>query len=149
MQKNAKSKRKDAEKAAVWFVYEHMDVVVHAKSIQTKWQRVDFFGSDVMGKKINGQTVYIQVTAGQDSAINARKRKLEAIPWDSRDIVLLLQLKQRQDLVNERKKQWFFKVWQYRVNITGERLWEAWEKPVEIPKKWFKAYKKKETNHVY
>lgn len=138
---NAKSKRKDAERAAVWFAMEHLGTVIYRKAIQAQWQKVDFFGSDIVAKYKNGVTVYIQVTAGQDQAITARKRKLEAIPWHYEDKVYLLQLKQRQGVVNARRKEWFFKVWEYAIGIGNERTWELWPDPVSIPSKWFKSYK--------
>ena len=139
---NAKSKRKDAERAAVWMAYEMFNAVRHAKSIQTKWQRVDIFGADVASKDKDGRITYIQVTAGQDSAIRARKKKLEKIPWHFSERVILIQLKQRQEVVNARRKEWFFKVWEFICRSDGHRKWEFWPKPVSIPSKWFKSYHK-------
>jgi len=141
MQKNAKSRRKDAEKAAVWFAYKNFNAVAHVKSIQTKWQRVDIFGADVASKDSTGAVTYIQVTAGQDSALNARKHKLEKYPWHSTDRVILAQLKQRNEIVNARKKEWFFKIWEYKLK-NGQRIWELWSNPILIPREWFSSFKK-------
>ena len=138
---NAKSRRKDAEKAAVWLAYKKFGAVEHVKSIQTQWQRVDIFGADVASKDIWGKVTYIQVTAGQDSAVNQRKKKLEKHHWHSTEQVILVQLKQRQEVVNARRKEWFFKMWEYKLN-NGHREWFLHSEPINIPKEWFKAYPK-------
>ena len=137
---NAKNKRKDAEKAVVWMAYEMFNAIEYVKSIQTKWQRVDIFSADVASKDKDGKVTYIQVTAGQDSAISVRKKKLEKIPWHYSERVLLVQLKQRQEVINARRKEWFFKVWEFMPDVGGHRNWELWTDPVNIPRKWFKSY---------
>ena len=77
---NAKNKRGDCERAAVHFAYEILGCVITRRAVQTKWQKVDFFAADVVGKRPDGTHVYIQATAGQYSAVTARRRKLEKIP---------------------------------------------------------------------
>ena len=138
--KNAKSKRNDAERAAVNFAHKHLGCVVTRRAVRTQWQKVDFFAADVVGKYDDGSHVYIQATAGQHSAVTARRRKLEKYPWHSTDTVLLLQLVQTEDPANARKKLWFFRVHEYVLDGYS-RAWETYEDAVPIPKEWFKAYR--------
>jgi len=146
---NAKSKRSAAERAAVHYAFS-IGCVITRKAIRTKFQSVDFFCSDIVGKKADGSHVYIQVTAGEYEAVRQRKRKLESIPWHDSDTVLLLQLIQEPDPVNAKRKLWFFRVHRYyhhalTVSATTTAkispFWQTDEKAVEIPKEWFKARK--------
>ena len=133
MRPNPKTKRADAERAAEWFAHEVMNCIVTRRAVRSQWQKVDFFGSDIVGKKSDGTYVYIQATAGQDSAVSIRKRKLEKIPWGSFDRVLLVQLRSTEDPANARRKLWFFRVHELR---DGE--WSTWKNAVEVPRGWFK-----------
>ena len=143
---NGVTKRKDAEKATVWFAYKKLGAVRHVKSIQTQYQRVDIFSTDVASKDKTGAVTYIQTTAGKDQAVFARRKKLEKVPWHESERVLLAQLKQRQQIVNARKKEWFFKIWEYKLNNDGNREWVLWDEPISVPKEWFKAYKSEEND---
>lgn len=138
--KNAKSKRNDAEKAAVWYAREELECVKTRKAIRAKYQAVDFFGADVVGKRADGSHVYVQATAGQDSAVTARRRKLEAIPWHSTDSVYLVQLRQTEDPANARRKLWFFRVHEY-VLMDDWRDWVTHETAVSVKREWFTAAK--------
>lgn len=140
---NAKAKRGDAERAAEHYAVHIHNCVVTQRAVRTKWQSVDFFGADVSGKRIDGSHVYIQATAGQYSAVTARRRKLEKIPWHDTDTVELVQLIQTIDPANARRKLWFFRVHYYR-SFLADREWETMDEAVPIPREWFKAYKEQE-----
>ena len=145
--KNAKSRRMDAERAAVHAAYKLFGCVVTRRAVRTQWQKVDFFASDVVGKKEDGSHVYIQATAGQNAAVTARRRKLEKYPWHITDLVLLFQLVQTEDPASARRKLWFFRIHEYVLDYderTLERSWETYEKAEPIPKEWFKAYKEED-----
>ena len=144
---NAKKKRGDAERAAEWYARAIHKCVITRKAIRTQWQSVDFFASDIIGKKADGSHVYIQATAGQNSAVTARRRKLEKIPWHESDTVELVQLIQTEDPANARRKLWFFRVHYYHKLIEPDpirRKWKTKDEAVPIPKKWFKKYKEGE-----
>jgi hypothetical protein len=96
------------------------------------------FGADCMGKKPTGHYVFVQVTAGQNSQVTKRRRKLEEIPWLDSDDVQILQLISTEDPANARKKLWFFRVHHYYHNSIG---WQTARKAVPVPSEWFKAYK--------
>ena len=136
MTPNAKNKRGDAERAAEWYARKIHGCLVTRRAVRTQWQSVDFFGSDVVGKKADGRHVYIQVTAGQHSAVTTRRRKLEEIPWHYTDTIELLQLIQTIDPSNARRKHWFF-----RVHYYDGVLWDTKDDAVQIPREWFKAWK--------
>lgn len=139
--KNAKSKRPEAERAAEHYALKVLKCVITRRALRTKFAKVDFFASDIVGKKDNGEHVYIQATAGQDSAVTSRRRKLEVIPWHFTDTVLLVQLIQTIDPANARRKKWFFRV---HVFNQSEKKWSTLDEAVEIPKDWFKAFREEE-----
>ncbi len=134
MKKNPKSKRREAEVAAVHYCHEVLDCVKTVKAVKTQWQRQDMFACDVLGKRADGSLCAIQVTAGQDQAVTARKRKIEKIPWHKNDTVELLQLRYE---MKGRTKAWYFKVWSYDGILD---LWCLYDN-VEIWKEWFKVRK--------
>lgn len=139
---NAKTKRGDAERAAVHYCHEEMKCVITRRAIRTKFQSVDFFAADVVGKRADGSHVYVQVTAGGASAVTARRRKLEVIPWHATDKVQLLQLIQTEDPANGKRKLWFFRVHIYAGDVlSGVRLrhWTTMVQAVPVPREWFKA----------
>ena len=137
--KIAKSHRNEAENAAVWLAYEKLKAVKHVKAIRSQWQRIDIFASDVIMKEKNGRVTYIQVTTGQNSAVNTRKKKMEDIPWTKDETVLLIQMKERKDPINERRKEFIFKIWEYKLN-NNKRNWKVWPEAIIIPREWFKSY---------
>ena len=155
MKKKAKSKRADAERAAVHYAHSIGCVLTH-KAVRAQWQKVDFFGSDVMGIMKNGKKVFIQATAGQYSAVSTRRRKLEKVPWHHTDKVLICQLISNKDSnsqliitkkpMDKRRTYWFFRIHEYKFQINyvsgKNRVWETKKEAVEVPKEWFKAYKK-------
>jgi len=135
---NAAAKRGDAERATVHYAIHVHKCVVTRRAVRTQWQSVDFFAADVVGKKEDGSHIYIQTTAGQHSAVTARRRKLEKIPWHSTDTVELLQLIQTIDPANARRKLWFFRVHWFE---TFSKIWMTKDEAVPVPKEWFKAWK--------
>lgn len=144
--KNAKSRRADAERAAENYVHETLNCVVSCRAVRTQWQSQDMFASDVIGKRKDGSCVYIQATAGQYSAVTARRRKLEKIPWMDSDVVQVVQLIQTENPANARKKDWWFRVHIYLLYVGGghERRWHTLDKAIAVPKEWFKAFKNRE-----
>lgn len=140
MKKNAKSKRTEAERAAEHYAIKTLGCYDTIRAVRTKFQHQDLRGGDVIGFNGDGDVI-IQVTAGQDSAVTARRRKLEKIMWRSFDRVLLLQLVQTEDPGAGRKKLWWFRVHEYRLIIKSPREWITHEAAVPIPREWFKAYK--------
>lgn len=138
--KNAKSLRSTAEKACEWYARVICGCVLTRRAIQTKFQSVDFFAADCVGKRPNGSHVYIQATAGQNEAVRVRRRKLDVVPWHDTDTVLLLQLTQTEDPANRRKKKYFFRV--HVRTLAG--IWIVEEDAHEIPREWFKAWKEQQ-----
>jgi len=139
MLKNPKSRRGAAERAAQWYVHEVHFCVISRKAIRTKWQKVDFFACDVVGKAPSGKHVYVQVTTGQSSAVSVRRRKLEQIPWHPTDAVDLIQLIHTLDPNDARKKRWWFKVHRYEPTANGSRRWVTDDELVPVPSSWFKT----------
>lgn len=142
MKQNPKTKRSDAERAGVWFLMEACNCVIARKAIRTQWQSVDFFASDVVGKKSNGEHVYAQVTAGQIESVRQRRRKLEAIPWHTSDSVFLLQLRHVVDPKHKGRRLWSFRVHAYAlIGSTTKRVWRVLNEAYPVPTAWFRAYK--------
>ena len=144
MAKNPKSKRGDAERAAEWYVHEVLKCVESCRSVKTQWQRQDMFGCDVIGIRKDGSLCFIQATAGQHSAVTARRRKLER-NYRTCDTVQVIRLVSNQDPANARRKLWFFRVHEYiGDDYDGphdRRHWETQDKAIPVPKEWFKSYK--------
>lgn len=138
--KNAKTKRAEAEKAAVWYAREVVGCVLTRRAVRAQFQSVDFFAADIVGKMPDGSHVYIQATAGQRQAVTSRRRKLEAVPWHPTDLVRLVQLVQTEDPANARRKKWFFRVHEYVWN-GRDRTWVTHDEAVSVPRAWFKAWK--------
>ena len=161
MKQNSKAKRGDCERAATHYAVVNHSCVITRRAIRTQFQSVDFFASDVVGKKADGSHVYIQATAGQASSVSTRRKKLEKIPWHPSDIVELVQLVQTENPANARQTLWFFRVhvyqriagpemdstvpypWKEYIFLT-KRQWKTLETAVPVPKEWFKAWKEEE-----
>lgn len=134
--KNPKGKRADAERACEWYAHEVMNCLRTVRSVKTQWQRQDMFSCDVLGKRVDGSLVALQVTAGQPQAVTARKRKIEKELWHRSDVIQLLQL------VREDRK-WFFRVYEYYNNPSGSWIWLPLTPNVPVPKSWFRKWKPK------
>jgi len=137
----AKSRRPQAERAAVWVLYEHYGCVEHRKAVCTQFQTVDFWSCDVEGHTATGEKVFAQVTAGKTAAVLTRRRKIEKHYWHRDDIVFVWQLVERQDVANPRRKVWSFRVWEYIRRPGGLREWVDDQAPIAIRPEWFKARK--------
>jgi hypothetical protein len=81
MKQNSKAKRSEAERACEWYCRIVHKCVVTCRSMVTQWNRQDLFAADCIGKRADGSGVFIQVTAGQASAVSSRRKKLEKIPY--------------------------------------------------------------------
>lgn len=148
----AKSKRPEAERAAEWYAVKIEDCIMVRKAVKAAFQKVDFFGSDVMGKRKDGSVVYVQVTTGQHSAVTARRRKLEKVPWHESETIILLRLVETQDPFSKKRKLWWFKVFIYDYDPLmddGElknmsfRVWKT-DDDVPVPKNWFTKWREDE-----
>ena len=133
----AKKHRATAERAAEHYLVHNLDCVAVRRAIRTQWQSVDFFASDVVGKRKDGSHIYAQVTAGKNETVRRRRRKLDAFPWHTSDTVLLLQFVETPDPANARRKLFFFRV--HSRNDDGE--WSVDDVAQPIAKDWLMAMK--------
>lgn len=139
--KVAKSRRPEAEKAAEHYLHEvcGCDPAQIRKAVRTKWQSVDFWGSDVMGRTQNGYVYFAQVTAGQIEAVRQRRRKLEKISWNAYETVLLLQMVETPNPANARRKDFYFRVHRY---FHQDFEWSVDDEAYKIPREWFQKLKR-------
>lgn len=138
--KIAKSRRNDAERAAEHYLYEvcNCDPFQIRRAVKTKYQAVDFWGCDVMGRNLMGKCFYAQVTTGKTEAVRIRRRKLEKISWNENDTVLVLQMVVQPDPANNRRKAYYFRIHIYKHKI---KKWDVKLTAYPIPRKWFKKLK--------
>ena len=134
---NPKCKRREAEVAAEWYAHEIMGCAITRRAIRTQWQKVDFFGCDIVGKTSDGRHVYLQVTAGGSSCVSVRRKKLQEIPWHSTDKVKVLQLIGARE---GRRTSWWFSEYEYSWLGDG-RKWIKSACQTSVPKRWFKKFK--------
>jgi len=134
MAKKRKNLWKEAERAAEHLAVHKFGCILTRRSIRTMWQKVDFFGADVVGKKPDGSHVYIQVTSGQAPAVSQRKRKLEKVPWHETDTVVLAQYVSTRSEIDLRRYARTFHLWELK---NGE--WMKLE-DVLVPTEWTKPY---------
>lgn len=139
MNTNPKTKRADAERAAEWYARERLECVLTRRAVRTKWQSVDFFAADVVGKRQDGSHVYIQATAGQSESLRVRRRKLERVPWHESDAVLVLQLTWTPDPANARRRKWWFRVHHF-THDEDPRGWCVSDEAIPVPQLWFTAW---------
>ncbi len=139
MKKNAICKRADAERAAEHYAYEIMDCKRAVRAVRTQWQRQDMFACDVLGKRPDGSLVALQVTAGQSSAVAARKKKIEDEIWHKDDIVQILQLVATKNPGRGARKLWFFRVYEYKAK---QKVWFFKQDAIPVPRGWFKKWSK-------
>jgi len=132
----SKQDRRYAEVAAQWLAVKEFECTYIRKAIRTKFQSVDFFGSDVMGINEYGHKVFIQATAGQDAAVTQRRRKLEKYPWHESDTVLVAILRK---VKIGRSYHYHFRISEY-----DDKTWMYWSTNVEVPRHWFKKYQEQE-----
>ena len=136
----AKKHRADAERAAEHYLHEHYGCTHTVRAVRTQWQRQDLFASDVIGKDGGGDMVFAQVTCGRTEAVRSRRRKLEAIPWSTTDRVLVLQLVERENPANARRKDFYFRehVFDHKYEL---KAWYVEADAVPVPRRWFRAWK--------
>lgn len=137
---STKRDRVRAEIAAEHFA-RSLGAVATVRAVRTQWQRQDLFGADVLGLTADGPTgegmlIAIQATAGQDSAVTARRRKLEVFPWPARALVLVAQLRSYPDPASRQRLSYAF-----RVHEWDGRTWSVWGDAEPVPRSWFKATK--------
>lgn len=149
LKKLPKQKRGECERAAEHYARYNLDCILTRRPVRTKFQSVDFFGADIVGKRIDGTHVYVQATAGQSSAVTARKKKLEVVPWHESDTVQLIQLVQTPNPANARKTDYYFRIFVYEANKeASQRTWKKEDEAVSVPREWFKAYREEDANEA-
>lgn len=137
----AKSKRPEAERAAEWAMHLVLGCTHTRRALRTPFNKVDLFGADAIGIRPDGSKCFVQVTAGQSSAVTARRRKLERYPWAVDDYVAIWQLVEAP--ASGRGKDWRFDVHVYRCT-SGTWSWTH-DPGFDIDKSWFKAMPKEDT----
>ena len=135
----SKSLRAPAERAAEWVLREEYACVLTRRALRAQYAQVDFFAADVMGKDKYGHMIWAQVTTGGTEAVRQRKRKLEAVPWQLTDRVMLLQLVSEPDPAHKLRKRYFFRVHRYCHTLSEKKWMEA--DRMEINRDWFKAWR--------
>jgi hypothetical protein len=127
-----KQDQNNAEKAAQHYLAS-LGYTIQRKAIRTMYQKVDFFCADVMAKNAYGEIVYAQVTTGGYEAVRQRKRKLEKIPWNEFETVLILAMERRKE--GRAYIYWFVK----HIYL---KLTDGWLDGIliPIPREWFKKY---------
>ena len=134
MKQIATGRRTDAERAAEHYLYRVLSCEIEQirRAVRVRFQSVDFWGCDVMGRHISGHAYYAQVTAGQTEAVRTRRRKLEKISWNEYDHVYLLQLVERKA---GRGKDFFFRVHRFHHQ---PRRWDVDDALQPVPREWFR-----------
>ena len=129
---NTKALRRQAEVAAEHWMAKRLGCIAIRRAVRTQWQRVDFFGADLVGVLDTGAKIYIQVTTGSRSAMSTRRAKLGAFPWHTSETVLLLNLIATASPAKGRQTEYWFRV----EELDGH--WRDWDDPVAVPRNWFK-----------
>jgi len=141
----AKTHRLEAERAAEHYLYEvcgcQPEQIIRA--VRTRYQKIDLWAADVMGRRKDGHCYFAQATAGGSEAVRTRRRKLEQISWNPYDHVFVLQLVERQDIVNMRRKSFFFRVHRYLHGLDYYKEgklseWIVDDDACSVPREWFK-----------
>ena len=81
---------REAEVAGEHLLRAHFACVLTRRAIRTKFAAIDFFACDVMGRRADGSMIWLQVTTAKGTGtVAVKRRKLEAIPWNAFERVLL------------------------------------------------------------
>jgi hypothetical protein len=128
-----KSKRSPAERAAEWVLAEMYGCRYLRRAIRSQYQKVDFWGSDVMGRTESGMVFYAQVTTGGPEAVRQRRRKLEQIPWNEHERPMLFVLHAAKD---GRQVNYYFEI---QHLVSPDMAWIT-ESPVDIKDEWWSKY---------
>ena len=139
-QKLAKVNRQNAERASEHFLYHvyHCEPSQIIRAVKTRYQRQDLWAADTAGRTKRSEVFYAQVTAGGSEALRQRRRKLEKICWRPDETVLVLQLVERPDPANARKKQFYFRI--HRLD-TVNNMWTVDDRACFVPRAWFRKLK--------
>ena len=134
--KVSKTNRAAAERAGEHYLHKvcGCDPEQIIRAVRTQWQRVDLWACDVAGRDKDGFVWYAQVTTGQNEAVRTRRRKIEAINWNSYDNVMVLQLVEQPNPANARRKDFYFRV----HNYNGRSSWYVDLEACPVPRSWFK-----------
>lgn len=125
----------EAEIAAVHYAKEVEHCYVTRKASRARFQEVDFFAADVMGKRKDGSVVYIQVTCGNKQLVKERMHKLEKHVWNDHEDVIILQLNRKKE---GRRFRYYFTIWRYLI-MDEVRSWTNYYEGYDVPKEWFKS----------
>lgn len=131
----SKQDRKYAELATEWMLIEVFGCKHTRRALRTKFAKVDFWASDVMGMNIQGEKFFVQATAGQDSAVSQRRTKLSKYSWHFTDRVMVAVLRKKKV---GRSNEYYFILHQFDPIGLG---WENSIKQIPVKREWFKAYK--------
>jgi len=128
-----KQDQANAEKAAQWLLAS-WGYTQQRKAVRTKYQKVDFFGADIMAMDdYRGYKIFCQVTTGGYEAIRQRKRKLEQYIFSEHDDVFIFVMKKE-------KKGRSFEYW-FEINYFDMSGDDWYERPPEpIKREWFTRY---------
>lgn len=134
-----KSMHRKAEVAAEHWL-QGMGCLETRRCLRTQFNKVDFFGADVVGCLPTGAKIYIQVTTGGKAAVSQRRKKLSSRTWHESETVILAQM------YTTKGKRGRFEYWfqaqelSYRnPNQTKRKGWIDWGCPVLIPREWFEV----------
>ena len=101
------------------------------RAVRVKWQKVDFFGADVMAIAPDGTKRFVQVTTSKRAEhVRQRRRRLEQFPWHSTDHVYIFQLVERRSPPDRRQVDRFFRVHEYSP---AGRKWRVWSEVIQVP----------------
>ena len=122
-----------AEWSAEWLLRERYRCVATRRAVRTRFQSVDFFGCDCMGRDVEGRTWWIQATAGKSANVAHRRRKIEEHQW--REGVMLIEVR----LEKEGRR----KVGMYRLHWWDNATWEIVDVG-EVPRHWMQPCHRRE-----
>ena len=133
---STKALQRQAEVAAGHFMKARLGCCAIRRAVRTQWQKVDFFGADLVGVLSTGAKIYVQVTTGSHSAMSARRAKLGDFPWHPSETVLLLNLVATVSPAKGRKTEYWFRVEEL---ARPQMVWNDWPEPIPVPRGWFKT----------
>ena len=144
---STKALRRQAEVAAEHYMVERLGCVEIRRAVRTQWQKVDFFGADLVGVLSTGAKIYVQVTTGASAAMSVRRAKLAAFPWHPSETVLLLNLVATASAAKGRRTEYWFRVEEFAgkpmfSDVGTVRCWEDWPETIPVLREWFASASK-------
>lgn len=114
---------------------------VTRRALRTKFNKVDFFGSDIIAMN-SKEKVFCQVTMMKKGA-SVKRKKLEeyADYWLRTDRVFVFELRTIPNPVNRAVHDHFFRVHEFNKQ-KGD--WTIWDEAIPVPRSWFKVNKPEE-----